>query len=318
MNLYEQTKGLWGARAQSLSLRWAESVQASIHAIETSSKQFREWRPLRFYLSVGQAAAAAGRSGVEYSVRFRGQEVATLRVGATRQLRCSPKHQENNLRYFKIQKSPNACEWGSADAVAFRRAFRDLESAKTVLSVRSPEHSVETRFIEEMLGNSSKFANSFRDIQPVGIAGFPFQCPVPLSASGGSPKPTRGNIDILARRGRGRGTKLSVWELKAPRALAHAVEQAYIYAVTLALMLRAPGGLAWYHTFGFSSATLPTRLALEAVVAVTEDQRPKVEKAARRLVQSTPLVLPGENVTLSLHAAYYDKQTLKIDFRDLL
>ncbi len=61
------------------------------------------------------------------------------------------------------------------------------------------------------------------------------------------PKPTNGNIDILARRGTGKGTKISIWELKRPQTTAHAISQAYIYSVTLLKMLRTPqSGDIWY------------------------------------------------------------------------
>jgi hypothetical protein len=57
------------------------------------------------------------------------------------------------------------------------------------------------------------------------LGGFPFQFPLPISGNTGVPKLTDGNIDILARRGSGKGTKISVWELKRPNTTAHAISQ---------------------------------------------------------------------------------------------
>ena len=64
-------------------------------------------------------------------------------------------------------------------------------------------------------------------------------------------------------------------ELKRPGQFQHALDQVYVYTVTLALMLRGNGGIDWYRVFGFT-APLPKQLELEAVVAVTPDQRSKL------------------------------------------
>ena len=119
------------------------------------------------------------------------------------------------------------------------------------------------------------------EIQPVKVADCPLQMPLPISASKGNPEPKTGHIDILARHrsGKGKRVKLSVWELKSPKAKNNPVNQAYIYALTLRYILRSRHGDDWYKLCGFKS-NVPSELDIEAVVAVTEDQ----EKACRDTV----------------------------------
>jgi hypothetical protein len=127
---------------------------------------------------------------------------------------------------------------------------------------------------------------------------------------------TNGHIDILTRRRGSDGrVRIGIWELKRPGELAHALEQAYIYTTTLALMLRSKSGTDWYRIFGFTRP-LPSKLELESVVAVSQSARPAVDRAARKFLEENPFVLDG-NVHIKPFAAYYDPETLKIDFQPL-
>lgn len=313
MNLYEQTKGLWGAEAQALSARWVESLTSALPRIRAASRRFNEWKPLRFYLSVTNAL----KPQVEFSLRFRGQEVATLTVPANDpHLTFSADHQERNQRYFGVATPAGTVSWVGPEAAKFRRAFKTLASNGGG-RVHSPEHEIESRILQHMEGGPSRFAGTLDRIQPVGLGGFPFQCPVPISASGGKPRAERGNLDIVARRRWGARTILSIWELKAPHKITGAVEQVYTYAIVLALMLRGPNGDLWYRLFGFSG-DLPRDLTLEAVVALTADQRRAAENAMRRLLAAkNPLHLAEEGTTIEFSAAFYDPTNLAIELQRL-
>lgn len=146
-----------------------------------------------------------------------------------------------------------------------------------------------------------------QSIQPVSLAGCRFQFPLPLSASSGAPKDSRGNIDILARRGSGRGTKLSVWELKKPEVADRAIEQAYIYAVTLQKLLRSPSGNFWYQkVFGFKGA-VPSKIVIESVAAVSlksDKKRRKIESEFQALLSSTQFQVGNDLIVP--HLVYYD------------
>lgn len=129
------------------------------------------------------------------------------------------------------------------------------------------------------------------------LGGFPFQFPLPISGNTGVPKLTNGNIDILARRGSGKGTKISVWELKRPNTTAHAISQAYIYSVTLLEMLR----------------THQTGEAIECVIAVriANDRNRKVfEDKLRAFKSENPLSVGNDSI--SLHIAHYQKDPLTV------
>jgi len=323
VSLYTQTKALWGPECVALSGRWATALCAGMPWAEAAGDTFREWRPLRFYLALGDAARRAGRQpSVRFSVRFCGQEVANLRVGSTPVLEVGLRHRQATAKYFQMAAECGAWPWDSPQARVFRAKFRALgQDDAEPPAGHSEEHAIESRIILEMekTAAATKFAGTLAGIRHVGLTrhAYPFQCPTPLSASSGAPKKTTGHIDILARRRGADGkVRLSVWELKRPGQLQHALDQAYVYALTLALMLRAEGGDDWYRIFGFTPP-VPGQLEIEAVVAVTEDQRTRLARAAQALGAANELVLAAEGVRLSLHAAYYEPRSLAIKFENL-
>ena len=144
------------------------------------------------------------------------------------------------------------------------------------------------------------------------LSGFPLQFPLPISGSSGVPKASNGHIDILARRRSGRFC-LSVWELKAPGRYQKTLHEVSIYSATLLKMLRDPDlGQEWYKIFGFSGK-IPAALCIEAVLAVTGDQRKKVER--EKVEHNLPKYIGNDSI--DFFAAYYDKDTLKIKFEQI-
>jgi hypothetical protein len=304
-NLYMETKALWTEKHATLAARWARALEGGVPKLELASEKFREWKPLRFYVSVSDVSPT-----LRFSLRYRGQEVATV-SGASLRVDVTAAHAKNNRKFFQVDTPAGKTPW--SDARAFRALFRTPAPRATV---KSPEHELEARILSqlEVRRGADKFGGTLRGVRHAGITRheYPLQFPLPLSASKGHPTDSRGNVDVLVRRGSGRGTHLGVWELKAPGEFQHALAQAYVYAVTLALVLRSRSGPAWYRLFGFGGG-VPRDLALEAAVVVSPDQEPKVARALREFAGS-PLRLEEERATISLAAYYYtdDDGVLKL------
>jgi len=223
----------------------------------------------------------------------------------------------HNEKYFKL-KGFGVGKYPWEEATKFRKHFKQVEISDPCIRTGIEEHKLESLFLREMSKKSSenKFSGKLSEIQPVKVAGCPLQMPLPIGGSAGEPKPGHGHIDILARR-RIRGTKvlLSVWELKDVNKLAQAVKQAYIYAVTLLLMLKSPSGQKWYKIFGFHGK-LPKKLGVEAVVAVSRSEKAKVDKTIKETIHLMPLEI--KEGTIDLFACVYDvTEPLDIDFRKI-
>jgi hypothetical protein len=105
-------------------------------------------------------------------------------------------------------------------------------------------------------------------------------------------------MDILARRkGKDRQVRLSVWELKRPEAIDHAVTQSCIYAAVLRYMLRSSFGSEWFKLFGFRRA-LPEPLEIEAVVLLSESKREECAAQVKELRNSHEAMLGGDKISL--------------------
>jgi hypothetical protein len=309
MDLLKQTEALWSSESEVLSGQWVTQLSDNKARLERAVKLFREWPPLYVYLSVTRAV----QPRVSFSVRYQGQEVASLQVTESDEVRISisADHARTNARDFGLDLK-GTFNWRSSEATRVRKHFAQLSPEARG---RVPEHRVESEFLRQMANpTAEKFAGTFRDIQPVLFAGCPFQFPLPLSGSSGLPKTTRGNIDILARRGTGRGTKLSLWELKKPEVTAHAIEQSYIYAVTLLKMLRSASGKLWYsNVIGFSGK-LPEKLVIEAVPVVslrTEQKRTTFRKRLEQFSSENSMSVGNDRVKMCL--AFYSEDPLRID-----
>jgi len=312
-DLAAQIKDIWENNKtdfeQSLSY-WLRRLEEGEKLLYQTRRQFHQWEPLRVYISVTKAKSSL------FSLRFFGQEVAELVVrNGNVTLRLSKQHNHNNVKWFKCRLNNGDYDWRGDDAKGFREYFsRFALSEQGRPRIGVPEHQIESKFIQVMHGTSGKFGVPNLKIQPVTIGGCPLQFPVPISASTGQPKPGKGNIDILARHlGRNNKTRLSVWELKRPNTYAHAASQACIYAFTLLHILRDTNkGAKWYKLFGYRSS-MPKRLEIEAVVAITSDQKNKFIKEKTELQRSTSFEIGSDSI--ELYAAYYkeEAQSIKLE-----
>jgi hypothetical protein len=313
MTLLDEVEAAWTPKHDKMAADWATALENKLPQFLAASKRFKAPAPLDVYLTVSRAKQPTPK----FSLRFLGQEVAELVVKDDVMLKIGKELAATNAKYFGIPEK-GVFAWNDARGIAFRKHFKSLDHKSVKVGV--PEHLVEAEFLKHMRkGGRGKFGGPKAGIQPVDLAGCRFQLPLPLSASSGSPKDSRGSIDILARRGSGRGTRLSVWELKAPDKTASAIEQAYIYAVTLLKVLRSSSGEFWYRTvFGFNGK-VPKRLTVEAVVAVslsTDERKEKFESAFEAFRTNVQLQVGDDSIKLLF--AYYDHKprSLKIDLRN--
>lgn len=313
MTLLDEIEAVWKPEHVAQVDGWAADLERSLSCFAQASKRFKVTSPLDVYLTVSRAKQSTAR----FSVRFLGQEVAELIVKEEGVfLAISKKLAETNNDYFKIAEQ-GVFPWNCTRGIAFRKHFKQKVDQESV-AVGVLEHRIEAEFLKQMArGDRGKFSGTLAGIQPVGLAGCRFQFPLPISASTGRPKNSRGNIDILARRGKGRGTRLSVWELKAPDKMASSIEQAYIYTVTLLKMLRSPSGSFWYQkVFGFKG-DVPKKLTVESVVAVcfsSKNRKKEFEAKFDAFRQSAEHRVGEDEIKLCF--AYYDYKpsSLKMEF----
>lgn len=310
MSLLEQIELRW-AEVQTngyMADKWAKTLADSQENLLKAAKTFHQWAPLEVYLSVSRATK---QPRVAFSLRYQGQHVANLLVdllaGGNPQLEIDKKTATTNENYFEIDLE-GTFGWRDEEAKEFRKHFKNLGPEPRG---RSPEHRIEAIFLEQMANSTSeKFNGTLKNIQPVLFAGCPLQLPVPISGNTGMPEAKRGNIDIVARRRVGNRTRLSIWELKRPEVTAHAIEQAYIYGVTVLKMLRAEeSGHIWYKDVLGFNGKMPDRMTIECVIAVSLDDIKEAEALGklRRFVTENSLQIEGDTIEFYL-ANYAEEQ----------
>lgn len=307
MNLYPEIVKVWEEGNCNIKVGlWATSLEACLDEVKKKRNNFHQSGRIMVYISYSMATARTPT----FSLRFLGQEVGKLlssKENEMTRLQVTNQHVVNTMNSFDIQLTAGKSKWTSMQARGFRKSFNNLKKS----TPHSTEHWVESRFLQEMMKRAgiNKFGGTFKNIQPVLLSGCPFQCPVPIGASEGKPMLSpRANVDILARLPGGR---LSVWELKRPGVAAHSLDQVYIYAVTLAKMLRSGSGEKWFRFFGFTRK-IPKIIKIDAFIAVSSDQRKAIQNRIKNFV--SPLLLPIEQAEIRLFAAYYewDSKTEKL------
>ena len=301
MNVYEKIKDVWSQYQEDFEERlreWADNLRGKREEVRRNRVQFRAWKPLEVYVSHSLVKQGG------FSIRFLGQEVAQLKIlKGKKTLIIKEKHRHKKDHFDSKGFKPGKFSW--EEARQFRRHFKKLSDSEEELKPGIGEHKLEWLFLREMSKQSrKKFAGKLSLIQPVKIARCFLQMPLPIKGSSGNPQRGDGHIDILARRRRKDGkVVLSLWELKDVGKLANAVRQAYIYALTLLMMLRSPSGQKWYNIFGFKGK-IPEKLDVEAVVAVSKSQKDKLLKAVEQAKNEMPLDVKEGKV--KLYACYYE------------
>ncbi|ABW66069.1 hypothetical protein [Desulfosudis oleivorans] len=312
--LVRDVEKLWNGKKASFEQRiagWVNDVNKNKAKTEEARKRFHQWDPLRVYTSVSRIKNAPAY----FSLRFFGQEVAVIQANGKQavQLSIEPKHvnwtERDFDKNFRSKFNAGKIPWDSARAKRFRELFKAIKNP----TPHSREHLVETEIINSMKKFPSK--SGISNIQPVFFADCPLQVPLPIKGSSGVPEESRGgNMDILARRGKGgRNARLSVWELKKPgmpnAALIKAIKQSIIYASTLRMVLRSQSGPEWYKLFGFNGR-LPKNLKIEAVLTIAHKDKDEFEQAKKTLSPWTPLCMGNDSILP--HVAYYNDATYKV------
>lgn len=303
MGLYDDVSMMWTQNQnefRKLQIDWIERLEKKTETLREDRTKFHSWNPLDVYVSLSDI-----KSG-NFSLRFQGQEVAKLRVDGKGKtlLVLRRNHVQNNGKWWGFNTlGVGEYAWNGPEAKEMRRHFKDPNTAGNKPGIG--EHGIESTIIRQMrTTKAGKFGGTFKWIQPVMLENCPFQMPLPISASRGKPKATNGHIDILARRGVGKTAKLSLWELKDVGKLPSTViRQAYIYALTLLLMLREDQ--RWWSVFG-RGGEIPASLEIEAVVAVSHDMEDKLLKTWQNGRAGLRLDgLGNGNDKIKFYGAYY-------------
>ena len=243
------------------------------------ARQFKEFPPLRFYVSTSDIKNVS--SPICLDVRYRGQSVASLKTSSKGNTISTKKRNETNLRDFGCKIKLDNDDWKSSLASDFRSFFKNREDSrnKTIDNKGNEEHNAESLLLTEFSKQSS-VNKQLLNIQPVKLFGIKFSMPTPLSASNHSKpakytKSYRGAIDIFARTGKGsRDTDLTVIEVKVEnnsKVLPQgALKQGLEYAVFIRELLRSEKGQDWYEIFGFSGK-LPKKIKIRVACAMPDD-----------------------------------------------
>ena len=271
---------------------YAEKIQQKDYS------QFRINLPknLNKYINIKQAISKSP----QISLRYLGQQVAYMDV-------CKPYKiticgtVEN---YFKdIPNFPvNGFNWKSDDGTKFRKFFDNTETNK----LHSEEHKHESLIISEFEKTKSE-NKSLLNIQPIKIAGqFRFQMASPVNGKG---EKGMGNIDILARVGRGINTNIAIVELKVSKDYFknnNGIEQVLNYAVSIRELLRkSKAKEKWFKIFGFGENRIKSGMTFYAVLMVPENLK---DLAKSLLDDFDTKSVKIENDTIQLASIFYKKE----------
>ena len=252
--------GEWEARY----LKYAKAINNNIDKIKENKKKFHEWPPLYLYMNL-----SAAKSHITFSLRYRGQDVAKLKVGKDKITISTKGFNKKNERDFECKVQLKDVEWRSAGASKFRSYFSGCPKRTKNSGKENEEHRLESLLLTELSKKSSKSKILF-NIQPVRLARIArFPMPTPLGASNMKnleySKQSRGGIDILSRIGTGKTTKLCIMELKDENVKkeppAKAIKQGLAYASFIRELLRSNSGQEWWKIFGFKGK-LPKQIEL--------------------------------------------------------
>lgn len=298
--------------------KYAHAFLKNADCIKNIRSKFREFPPLRYYISTTNAKNA--RNKLLLDVRYRGQIVAILEATQSNvTISTKSKVKENSLRDFTCDIELDNVDWKSAKAREFRRFFNNRENSRNNnQNKRNEEHSVESLLLSEFSKTSSK-EKRMLGIQPVKMCGIRFGMPTPISASDHR-KPLRyaeqygGGIDIFARTGGGRhATYITVIEVKDENKPKEppkdALKQAIQYAVFIRELLRSDCGEDWYKIFGFTGK-IPQSLKIRVACAMPDNILDK---------SFANTTYPIDSDTIECHYIYfkYDGQQLS-DFQTSL
>lgn len=277
---------------------YTDSIKNNESIIKLASNCFGAAPNLDIYLPISKAKQSNSRT-VYLDVRYKGQSIAELRIGIhTNTVRLSVKTSTNMRDYceyppeLEIISEKNLIDWHSDKASAFRKFFASNPKRNSDTSIahnisiskkkkkENLEHNYESQLLKQFTLKTTK-GKILRRIQPVTLFQKKFQMPTPIYASKAANSILKysnqwgGGVDILARYGHGRGTYLTVIELKdkceKKEPPEKAIAQAIAYATFLWRLLRTPqaDSNGWWELFGFRGI-VPHELKIKVVIAMPE------------------------------------------------
>jgi hypothetical protein len=249
---------------------YAKKIHLNLDTIRRNNQKFHLRKPLYLYMNL-----SAATSHKTFSLRYLGQDVAMLKVRKDKITISSKGFVDNNLRDFGCKIELRDCDWDSREASSFRSHFSAYFERTKNSKKQNEEHRIESLLLTEFSKTKST-DKILCNIQPVKLAGITrFQMPTPLSASNMNnlrySGKDGGGIDILARIGRGNGTKLCIIEVKDENVPKEpptkAIQQSLTYAIFIRELLRSSCGEAWWKLFGYTR-NLPKKLDLYVAYAM--------------------------------------------------
>lgn len=259
----------------------------------------------------------SAKQGMQFSLRYQGQDIAKLKVDRNEEATISTKSFDiNNKDHFGCDVILDNDSWRSEKATSFRKHFiaKPLRSDDT--AKRNEEHRVESLLLTEFSKKKSD-CKMLCNIQPVKIAEIArFQMLTPLKASNlnklGYSGSSGGGIDILCRVGTGGGVKLCVMEVKDEYSTSEppvkAVQQGLAYAVFIRELLRSSSGKRWWEIFGFKSDSLPKKLEICVVSAMPPGSDADLSFAGTMIPISKPEDIEGKEDSIHLHYLSFEEQ----------
>ena len=261
--------------------------RAFLHAIRGRSTA-------TFYVNTSKLKQSS--NGVTLSVRVSGVECGEVMLTKRRRERMfAPKHIEQHFTGCWTT-SKTRLPWEHPEV---RRYLQRASEMATALEgdLADRECGVEAALIQELRDGN------LRHNAPILFptkSGVPYQFPVPITARGGvraAGGRHAGHIDILARHGKGRTSRLRVLEVKKPDAddAAHALDQAVAYAAALDALL----GRSSKYRMLCGYPQYPPKLEATAVVADDDAIRRDIAAARERLAKR------GGSLDVQLSALFY-------------
>lgn len=282
---------------------WEERYAGYIKSLANKHpKRFRKPEGLSVYSSVSR------HKGETYDLRFDGQSVGEISSTPDRVL-LYPRENANE-KYFGFILNKNRYDWrNSNEAKMFRKFFRDKAKEANDIKLKSPEHRVENKLLNEFAKRTKAEEKALTGIQPIKLNDCFFQLPTPIKASEHNPqyaKQLGGGIDILSRVKRlDRISRLCVMEVKdenlPSESQSDAVEQALTYATFIAKLLRSKSGQKWWDFFmnrESTSSQIPSHLEIDVVTIMPVGC---TEEFVNEIIH-----VPSINTNFHCHSLYYD------------
>jgi len=279
---------------------YANEINSNLFIIRKQKDLFNEWAPLYLYMNVSRAK----RSPV-FNLRYQGQEVADITV-RNKEVKINTRDfDKNNEKYYGCGIRLREDGWRSPKAAEFRKFFRSNPSRSSNVPHRNLEHEVESALLTEFAGRRGSI-KLIRGIQPVRLGGIArFQMPTPLAASKAGQVSYRkkgGGIDILARVGKGRATRLCVMEVKdencANEPPSAVIKQGLSYAAFIIALLKSRCGQKWWSIFGFGGK-VPSPVNLCVACVMPGGSNPDTSFGKQ--------IILSDKDSCELHYVYYER-----------